>query len=938
LPKPPSWNQIRANAAAFAARWVGETSERAEAQTFWNEFLAIFGIDRRRVAYFEQEARRTSTGHRGQIDLFWPGTLIAEHKSADKDLDAAEGQALDYLGAIPPEIFPEVVLTSDFAHIRILDLGGENQPFTFPLGNLVKEIDRFGFIAGYAKRDFSPEAERQADVEAARLMARLYEELSKEGYGGHDASVLLTRILFLVFGDDTGMWEKDLFTEFLETRTQSDGTDCGPQLAHLFQTLDTPEDRRPASLDDLLRRFPFVDGELFRERIHIPSFDHNMRAELLKCGRFDWGGISPAVFGSMFQSVYSMEARRHLGEHYTTEQNILKVVGPLFLDDLRAEFDRIRDDAPRLRRLRQRLGQLRFLDPACGCGNFLVVAYREMRRLELQILKRLRDLTDDHQLSLDVTMALQVRLDQFYGIELEEWPLRIAETAMFLVDRQENLALAHEFGQAPDRLPIVIASTFYLGNAVRTSWAELLAPSDNVLVFGNPPFVGMSLMSAEQQADNRIAFGAFPGEGMRTGRLDYVACWYAKAIAFMRGTRARAAFVSTSSITQGEQPRALQPFLLSNGFRIDFAHRTFKWTSELPETAAVHVVIIGFSEGGQAKKKRLFDYPDIEGQPIYSIAENINFYLVDGDDITPVRRSVPLLAGLPIATQGSKPWDNGHLIVEAGDYEAVVSDQHAAKYVRPLRGARELLYGLDRWCLWLVGADPGDILASPILRQRLDGVRTFRAASRTASVRAKAATPALFSEDRQPTVRFLALPQTSSENRHYIPGTYYEPDVIVTNGIFMWPSAPLWLFGYLQSGAFMAWVRTFSGRLESRLQIAPSTVYFTFPFIQPTPSMVRRIESLAASVLSVRAAYPDASLAALYNPDGMPQELRRAHNSLDATIDGLYGLKRPTEGQRLRVLLRRYGELSAPLIPGMARPRTTTLGRLRQRARGSERP
>lgn len=921
MPKPPSWNQIRANAAAFAARWVAETSERAEAQTFWNEFLAIFGIDRRRVAYFEQEARRTSTGHRGQIDLFWPGTLIAEHKSADKDLDAAEGQALDYLGSIPPEIFPDVVLTSDFAHIRILDLGGENQPFTFPLGDLVKEIDRFGFIAGYAKRDFSPEAERQADVEAARLMARLYEELSKEGYGGHHASVLLTRILFLVFGDDTGMWEKDLFTEFLETRTQSDGTDCGPQLAHLFQTLDTPEDRRPASLDDFLRRFPFVDGGLFREPIHIPSFDHNMRAELLKCCRFDWAGISPAVFGSMFQSVYSMEARRHLGEHYTTEQNILKVVGPLFLDDLRAEFDRIRDDAPRLRRLRQRLGQLRFLDPACGCGNFLVVAYREMRRLELQILKRLRDLTDDHQLSLDVTMALQVRLDQFYGIELEEWPLRIAETAMFLVDRQENLALAHEFGQAPDRLPIVIASTFYLGNAVRTSWAELLAPSDNVLVFGNPPFVGMSLMSTEQQADNRIAFEHFAGERSRTGRLDYVACWYAKAIDYMRDTKCKAAFVSTNSITQGEQARTLQPFLRNNGITIDFAHRTFRWTSELPETAVVHVVIIGFSVGGQAKVKRLFDYPSLDSQPIYSTAEDINFYLVDGDDVTPARRSAPLLPELPIATQGSKPWDDGNLIVEASDYPQVAADSHAVKYLRPLRGARELLYDLDRWCLWLVGADPEDILASPILRQRLDGVRRFRAASKTAPVRAKAATPALFSEDRQPNVRFLALPQTSSENRDYIPGTYYEPEVIVTNGIFMWPSAPLWLFGYLQSSAFMAWVRTFSGRLKSDLQIAPSTVYFTFPFVRPTPSDAARIETLAAQVLAARDAHRGSSLAALYMREAMPGDLRRAHNALDSAIDALYGLRRPTEGQRLKVLLHRYGELSAPLIPGMARPR-----------------
>lgn len=927
MSKPPSWNQIRANAGAFVARWVDETSERAEAQTFWNEFVAIFGIDRKRVAYFEQEALRTSTGRRGQIDLFWPGTLVAEHKSADKNLYAAEGQALDYLGSIPPETFPEFILSSDFAHIRILHLGGENNPFTFPLGDLVKEIDRFGFIAGYAKREFSPEAERKADVEAARLMAGLYEELSKEGYEGHDASVLLTRLLFLLFGDDTGMWEKDLFVQFLETRTQSDGTDCGPQLAHLFQVLDTPEEKRAASLDDFLRRFPFVDGELFREQIHIPSFDRKMRSELLRCCHFDWGAISPAVFGSMFQSVYSREARRQLGEHYTTEPNILKVIGPLFLDDLSAEFERIRDDAVRLRRLRQRLGQMRFFDPACGCGNFLVVAYREMRRLELKILMRLRDLTDDHQLNLDVTLDLQVRLDQFYGIEIEEWPLRIAETAMFLADRQENLALAYEFGQAPDRLPIRIASTIRLGNAIRIDWSDILPPSDKVLVFGNPPFIGMSLMSPEQQADNRMAFEGFPGDHLRTGRLDYVACWYAKAVAYMRNTRSKAAFVSTNSITQGEQARALQPFLRNNGFKVDFAHRTFRWTSELPAAAVVHVVVIGFSEGGQAKVKRLFDYPTLDSQPIYSHAGNINFYLADGDDVTPERRVAPLLPDLPIATQGSKPWDDGFLIVEDVDYAEVAADPHASKYLRPLRGARELLYGLDRWCLWLVGVDPEDILASPLLRQRLDGVRRFRETSRTLSVQIKAGTPALFSENRQPSVRFLALPQTSSENRDYIPGTYYGPEVIVTNGIFMWPDAPLWLFAYLQSSAFMAWVRTFSGRLKSDLQIAPSTVYFTFPFVRPSSSRLVRLEALAAQVLAARACHPGSTLAALYAPDAMPADLRRAHNALDSAIDALYGLRRPTEGQRLNVLLRRYGELSSPLIPIIGRSRRRSLKR-----------
>jgi len=908
LTKPPSWNEIRSNATAFAQKWAEETDENAGAQLFWRDFLAIFGVDVRRVGTFEARATRTSTSGRGRIDLLWPGTLAVEHKSAGMDLARAEAQAIDYLDSLEGERFPGVVLASDFAHIRIRDLGGDNIPFTFELKDLVKEIDRFGFIAGYKRRDFSTAQEEQANIKAARLMGRLYEQLSKNGYEGHDASVFLTRLLFLLFGDDTGMWEKGLFSEYLETRTQPDGSDTGGQIAVLFQTLDRRA--RPDALDELLRRFPYVNGGLFHDSIDIPAFDREMRDELIACADFDWGSISPAIFGSMFQAVKSKEARRELGEHYTTETNILKVIKPLFLDDLQEQFDAARDSKIKLGKLRAKLGTLRYMDPACGCGNFLVVAYRELRALELDILRRLRDLSpDEQQLSLDPTLGLQVSLDQFFGIELEEWPARIAETAMFLVDHQANLALAEEFGEAPDRLPIDTSASIEIDNAVQTRWGDVLPAGDNVFIFGNPPFVGMSRMTSEQQADNRAAFTLIDSEGLRTGRFDYVACWYAKAMNYMQGTRARAAFVSTNSISQGEQARALEPLLVRHGFAIDFAHRTFKWTSEAPSAAVVHVIVIGFSEGGQAKIKRLFDYPTLTGQPIEVTAKRINAYLVDYDGPVPDKRRSPLLASLPNASKGSQPTDDGFLTVEVKDYQEVMADPLAAKYVRPYRQSTEMLYELDRWCLWLVDAAPGDIMSSPVLQTRLKGVAASRVKSTTASVVTKAKTPALFTQIRQPLGRYFALPEVSTENRDYIPGRFYDTEVIAGNKLICIPDPPMWVVAFLQSAAFSIWAKTFAGRMKSDPSLSASTVYFTFPFVDPDRDKAK-LEAAMQAILDARTLFPTESLATLYDRSAMPQELREAHQRLDVIIDRLYGLRLPTQGQRLTAMLNLYNDLA----------------------------
>jgi len=930
--KPPSWNEIRANARQFVPRWAGTTSEQGEAQSFWTEFLAIFGVDRRRVATFEKHVKRTTTGKDGRIDLYWPGTLVVEHKSAGKSLADAEAQALDYLDDLEQENLPEVVITSDFNQIRILDLrevGAE--PVTIQLKDLPQEIERFGFIAGYTRRQFTAEQESATSTTAAKLMGKLYEELAEDGYPDHDASVLLARLLFLMFGDDTGMWSKGLFTELIETRTATDGSDLGGQLSTLFDVLNTPENQRPSAVDELMARFPYVNGGLFSERIRFPYFTRTMRRQMLACTAFDWGQISPAVFGSMFQAVKDKEARRQLGEHYTTERNVLRVIRPLFLDDLRSRFDASRNDPKKLRELARFLGRLRFLDPAAGCGNFLVVAYRELRRLELDIMLQLRALRGPgfQQDVIDPTQELGVSLTQFFGIELEEWPAQIAETAMFLTDHQANLQLAEQFGVAPDRLPLTVSAKIVRGNAIRTDWRTVIGasptePLDNLIVLGNPPFIGMAWMSAEQQDDNRVAFASFEMDGLRTGRLDYVACWYAKAIELLKGSKGRAAFVSTNSITQGEQARTFVPLLARHGFKVDFGHRTFRWTSEAPSAAAVHVVIVGFSSTARRVERRLFDYPNIGADPIETTPAMLNFYLVDSPDLVPVKLSAPLVPGMPAASKGSQPTDGGGgrgLIVEGEDYAEVASDPIAARYLRRFVQAKDFLQGGQRWCLWLVDATPSDLHTSPVLRQRLRAVAEARSSSSTFSVQQQAGTPALFTQIRQPSRRYLALPEVSSEGREWIPGAFLTPDVIAGNKLIVWDTDKLWHFGYLQSSAWMAWVRAYGGRLESRYSLSPGLVYFPFPFIAPTGAQRTRIDVAAQAVLDERSKHPGATLADLYDPFSMPPALRAKHAALDVEVDALYGLRRPTEAQRMTAIVRVYTELASPLFATTGRGR-----------------
>lgn len=925
-------NEIRKRAAALTKNWADEPGdERQQAQTFVRDLLYVYGVTETRAAFYERRVKRSSTGTRGYIDALIPGLIVIEMKSAGKDLAAAEQQALDYIDDLPDPELPRWVLSSDFRRFRLLDLRAprDTPPVEFSIEQFREHAHELAFIAGYGERSFGSKTQEAASIKAARLMAGLYEALEDSGYNDHEASVFLVRTLFALYADDAGVWDRDLFLEFLETRTSEDGSDLGPQLSLLYQVMGRDLNQRQSNLDELIDRFPYVNGGIFGEPLSIPSFDSEMRRRLTDAAKFNWSSISPAIFGSLFQAVKNRDARRELGEHYTTETNIMKVIGPMFLDELRQRFSDGFHDSKALNRLRADISRMRFLDPACGCGNFLVIAYREMRRLDLEIVLRLQSLTGDTARTMYFTEDdLAVRLSSFHGIELEEWPAQIAATALHLVDHQANQEMELALGRAPDPLPLDKIDSIHPGNALHMNWAEVVPPSDDLIIMGNPPFVGMSKMTPEQQADNRLVFAEVNARGLRTGRLDYVACWYAKSIATLKNTKgARVAFVSTNSITQGEQARTMVPLLERAGFSIDFGHRTFKWTSEAPEAAAVHCVIVGFSPSSRTgRKPRLFVYDEIGGDPTELPVERLNFYLADGPNIVPAKLTRPKSPGMPNAHKGSQPTDGGHLIVESEDLEEVQSDERASRYLRRFVQGKDMLQGdPERWCLWLKDADPTDLNSSPVLRARLALVRAARLESPTASVRDFAAKPALFTQNRQPETHYFALPEVSSENRIWIPGRFYGPEVVAGNKLIVFPAAERWHAALLQSSMFMAWVNAFAGRLKSDISISPALAYFPIPWPEMSGELTTTLAASFELVEAAREKHPAASLAAMYGMNSMPSDLVDVHRALDRIVDRAFAPRRKfaDNAERLSHLIAAYVEREEQeKLPGVAARRT----------------
>lgn len=904
-------NEIRARAAQFTRDWQNEPGdERQQAQSFVRDLLGVYGITQTRAAFYEKRVKRSSTGSRGYIDALIPGLALIEMKSAGKDLVAAEQQALDYIDDLPDPEVPRWVITSDFRRLRLLDLHAESEGVQeFTLTQMRDRADVLAFLAGYGERTFGSKAQESASIKAAKLMASLYEALEGSGYDDHEASVFLVRTLFALYADDAGVWDRDLFLEFLETRTATDGSDLGPQLSLLYQVMGREPSRRQSNLDELISRFPYVNGGVFEESVSIPSFDTGMRDRLIAAAMFNWSAISPAIFGSLFQAVKDKTARRELGEHYTTETNIMKVIGPMFLDDLRQRFTDGYHDTAKLKKLRTDMGLMRFLDPACGCGNFLVVGYRQMRALDLEVLLRIQELSGETARTMFFTEEhLAVRLSSFHGIELEEWPAQIAATALHLVEHQANQAMELALGSAPDPLPLDKIKSIVVGNALRVDWATVLEPTEHLYIMGNPPFIGISLRSAAQVDDLQAVWGP-----SYHGSLDYVTGWYIKAMQLLdsAGYGGKFAFVSTNSITQGEAVSSMFRPIFNGGWRIGFAHRTFSWTSEAPGAAAVHCAILGFDKTPK-QQSVLYDYADLKGEPArIAVRQGITAYLTDGVNVLVDPATRPLAPDLPEVRYGNKPTDGGNLIVEPEAHAVFAADPIASKYLRPFLGARELIHGEERWCLWLPNLDPSDLSRSQLLKSRVEGVRLMRSESKASSTRDAAATPHLFRQIAPVTTAYICIPRHVSETRKFFPVKLVAPDVIASDANFIADDPDGLVFAVISSSAFVTWQKAVGGRIKSDLRFNKLQTWNTFPMPKLSPDQRAAIIAGGRAVLDARALRPERSLADHYNPLAMSPELLRAHRELDAAVDKTLGLRGvATEVDRLRALFTSYAKLT----------------------------
>ncbi len=912
-----SWNEVRVRAGRFAREWEGKGYEKGQTHTFYTELFQIFDVTLKRVASFEEPVRLLGA-RRGFIDLFWKGLLLVEQKSVGRSLCRAKEQAFDYFPGLKEAELPRYILLSDFQTFELYDLE-EGTEHKFSLAELPRHIEAFGFILGVQKRTFRDQD--PVNIRAAELMGEVHDALKASGYDGHDLERFLVRIVFCLFADATGIFEpRGIFQALVVERTSEDGGDLGQWLAHLFEVLNTPVERRQKRLDEDLARFDYINGELFGERLRFPAFDAQMRRKLLDACEFSWDAISPAIFGSLFQSVMDQAERRAQGAHYTTEKNILKVIQPLFLDDLRREFGRLRgrrDNGRRraLEAFQDKLGALRFLDPACGCGNFLIITYRELRQLEIEVLL---ELFPARQLRLDATVLSKIDVDQFYGLELGEFPARIAEVALWMMDHIMNNRLGLEFGQSFTRIPLRKAPHIRHGDALETDWEGVLPAERCSYVLGNPPFLGAKVQTDAQRAQVRRVAG-LGGSG---GTLDYVSAWFLKAGAYVQGGGAGIGFVATNSITQGEQVAQLWPLLFErHGLEIVFAHRTFAWGSDARGMAHVHVVILGLARRDQEPaSKRLFSYRDINGDPTESQHKALTPYLFDAGALADrhlvVREASRPLCGAPQLVIGSKPIDGGHLILSVEERRDLLArEPTAAAYLHPFIGAKEYINGLERWILVLDGVPPSDLRAMPAIRERIAAVRAFREASSSRPTREMARTPTRFHVTVVPDRPFLVIPESSSERREYVPIGWLEPPAVPSSLVRVMVDADLWHFGVLTSRMHMAWLGHIGGRLKSDYRYSIGLAYNAFPWPEASEAQRAKVRTLGQAVLDARAAQHGSTLADLYDADLMPAVLRQAHRALDAAVDRLYhGGAFASDLDRMGHLFGLYEGVSMPLI------------------------
>jgi hypothetical protein len=903
-------------ARSFAEKYKAASSEKQLGQSFWRDFFTqVVAIEDLMSAGIEFEYPvRSASGTINFIDVFWPAVLLIEQKSEGKSLDDAEKQARDYLIALSPALRPPTIVVSDFKRIRIVEVLAGNT-FEFTLDSIVENLPRLELAIGKLAFE-ATKPELSADQKAVELMADLFVEFEKAGYGGHELSVFLVRILFLNFGDDTRMWKRTtrgMFADFVEA-TSADGMGVGGRLQELFQVLNTPNDKRPSTLSPTLVDFPYVNGGLFSEQLPVFSFTAEMREALRRTTEYDWSKISPAIFGAMFQTVKSKEERRSLGEHYTSEANILKVIRPLFLDEFAERLRKAWDSPTSLKRFHAELATYNYLDPACGSGNFLVVAYKRLRDIELKLMARLQELEGRQgEVFLDGRMGLSVTLDQFHGIEVNEWSSQIATVAMYLADHQANLEMEEVTGFSPNSFPLSTSARIHHGNALTTSWSEACSVTNKTFIMGNPPFLGSLMMTEEQRSDTKVIWR----NHKKTGLVDFVTNWFVIAGRLAAVTGCKAAFVSTNSITQGEQPSLLWGELKPLGIEILFAHRSFNWTNEAKGKAAVHVVIVGIQQGPVSGTRNLWTYATVKSTPTLVRATQINPYLLDAPNVVVQTRHSALSPDFPPMFFGSMPRDNGHLskisLEEAEEIKA--KDPIASKYLRQLIGATELINNIPRFCLWLEKADPSDLRSSPELAKRVSEVRDMRLSSKASSTREAAKTAHLFVQRAQPASSYIAVPRVSSETRQYVPMGVFEPHVIANDALLTVPNASYGIFSVLMSRPFNLWNRTVSGRLKSDTRISQEITYNNFPLRSLLDSEKEKLASRGQAILDARALFPASSLADLYGPSSMPEALTIAHQANDKAVLSVFGLKSSsTDEEVLSKLFTDYSEMTGGLL------------------------
>ena len=907
-------------AKEFAERWQGKGYEKGESQKFWTTLLTeVFGIEHvDSFLLFEQQVK---LDHTSFIDGFIPSTkVMIEQKSLGKNL--AEGikqsdgsvlnpfqQAKRYAAELPYSQRPRWIVTCNFAEFWVYDMEQPNgEPQKILLKDLEKEYYRLQFLVDEGNEHLKRELE--VSVKAGNLVGIIYDKLLEQ-YGADDPetlrslNILCVRLVFCLYAEDAGLFNsRTAFHDYLNAYPSQK---LRRALVDLFAVLDTPLAERDKYLEDDLAAFPYVNGGLFSDKtIEIPQFTDELKHLILEdaSADFDWSEISPTIFGAVFESTLNPETRRSGGMHYTSIENIHKVIDPLFLDDLKAEFDKIQEmkqAAPRKQALatfQDKLASLTFFDPACGSGNFLTETFLSLRRLENKVIQAM--FGGENILTFDI--LIKVNISQFYGIEINDFACTVAKTALWIAESQTLKETSAIAGRPIDFLPLKTNAYIHEGNALRIDWSEVIAPERLNYIMGNPPFVGYSLQSKEQKEDLATIMKGFGSN------IDYVAAWYLKSAQMMMvNPSIRAALVSTNSITQGEQVTAIwKPLFEQYSIHFDFAYRTFRWDSEADITAHVHCVILGFSiSGNRAKRLYLSDSQTIP-------AANINGYLMDAPDVFIENRKKPL-CNVPEMIKGSSPVDGGNLIIEAKDYEDFIHrDPNSKQFIKRMAGAEDFINNKLRYCLWLENASPADLRRCPLIMERIAKVREMRLSSSKEATRKFADYPTRFMECRQPQTDYLIFPRHSSEKRRYIPIGYVSADIICNDSANVVPSASLFHFGVLTSNVHNAWMRVVCGRLEMRYRYSNTIVYNNFPWCQPTEEQKARIEATAQAILDARAKYPDCSLADLYDEVTMPPELRRAHQENDRAVMLAYGFTPGTisESECVAKLFERYQELT----------------------------